>query len=916
LKKDWIIASIYLLLPWIFFGLGRNVLNTALASSDGILFGFPSKIFSSRFELWNPMVQGGMYVLTDPQYQTLYLPGIVVMKLFSSPFGYNLLLLMHYSIAGFFTYLFLRLLKLNKYSSFIGGLIFMFSGFLSAHKSHHAMVMAAAYLPVTLYFIENYFLKFDLKSLIFAAMSLAMSVYAGYPAVTVYICIVTIPYINYKVFYLEGKSKFLEITKIILIIYVGGFFLTTAQTLPVYESLNFLTRSEISYSFFTDYSYKFYLLPLMLFPNLYGNNPNFNITEFAGYVGLLPLFFLLFSFIFFRKKNSQIYFWFFMVIFSFLLVLGNSTPFYKLMYHVPIYNLFRVPARNWLEVNFAIAVLSAMFLHYFVKENSITKEKYLKTLLVIIAIFLLIFSFIIIGNFDSFLIIFSDSTPDFSLFLIFIIPIIFFICSSTLMFSFYGIRINRLFQFIILILIFLDLFSFGYFHDAEYLISANSLKDNEIVSFLKNKKVSTDKYRILPLKFENYLENVYPGFNMLYDINVVNGFGPIWLQDYVDLTDFVITGMTNSTAELLANPQIISVLSTKYLIVSDKNDKEMIESISNTNELGKETLVVNGGFVTNWDMINVLDKEENLFLLRSPSEGQVSLIQTPFLIKSEQYYEISFSVQCVGNSLNFAEPLFVDFYDLNNSQAIYGFEKSITASFIKNNQNNNYKILFYAGEKSVQDVLLRIFTFSEQPYVIKNIRLVEMDYLPNYTCGGNQKDCTSPYSKVYETESGVSIYENNNFLPRARFVTQLLPVDSSSTAIQLLKYSYDYDLREAAYVEGLEYKWELSEGRIIKSDFSSYSEVYLKVKTDGPAFLILSDTWYPGWKVFINGTQGRIYRVNGVSRGVFISEAGEHHIEFKFKPVSFYLGLTVSSLTFIIMLIILFKQGKIQKHQN
>src|SRR5262249_1544151 len=45
-------------------------------------------------------------------------------------------------------------------------------------------------------------------------------------------------------------------------------------------------------------------------------------------------------------------------VFSFLLTLGSHTPFAYLVYHLPVYNKFRAPARHFFEFTLALSLLA------------------------------------------------------------------------------------------------------------------------------------------------------------------------------------------------------------------------------------------------------------------------------------------------------------------------------------------------------------------------------------------------------------------------------------------------------------------------------------------------------------------------------------------------------------------------------
>lgn len=72
-----------------------------------------------------------------------------------------------------------------------------------------------------------------------------------------------------------------------------------------------------------------------------------------------------------------------------------------------------------------------------------------------------------------------------------------------------------------------------------------------------------------------------------------------------------------------------------------------------------------------------------------------------------------------------------------------------------------------------------------------------------------------------------------------------------------------------------------------------------------PGLAVFSDIYYPaGWNVYIDGKKDEIVRVNYLLRGVKVP-AGEHKIEMKFEPRSYFLGNTISRWSSILMLLLL-----------
>lgn len=72
-------------------------------------------------------------------------------------------------------------------------------------------------------------------------------------------------------------------------------------------------------------------------------------------------------------------------------------------------------------------------------------------------------------------------------------------------------------------------------------------------------------------------------------------------------------------------------------------------------------------------------------------------------------------------------------------------------------------------------------------------------------------------------------------------------------------------------------------------------------KNSKDGFAVFSDIYYPfGWKVYVDGNEMPIYRTNYLLRGVKLP-AGEHKIEFEFRPEKFYMGNKVAAVSSILL---------------
>ena len=79
------------------------------------------------------------------------------------------------------------------------------------------------------------------------------------------------------------------------------------------------------------------------------------------------------------------------------------------------------------------------------------------------------------------------------------------------------------------------------------------------------------------------------------------------------------------------------------------------------------------------------------------------------------------------------------------------------------------------------------------------------------------------------------------------------------------------------------------------------NRVDVKTASVGPAILVLSENHYPGWRAYVDGKSVDVIRVNYNLRGVAVP-AGNHLVEFVYRPKSVLAGLAVSLLTLLSLL--------------
>lgn len=80
------------------------------------------------------------------------------------------------------------------------------------------------------------------------------------------------------------------------------------------------------------------------------------------------------------------------------------------------------------------------------------------------------------------------------------------------------------------------------------------------------------------------------------------------------------------------------------------------------------------------------------------------------------------------------------------------------------------------------------------------------------------------------------------------------------------------------------------------------TRVGLSVEATAPAFLVLSDTYYPGWQATIDGVATPVLLANYNFRAVFVPP-GAHRVTFSFEPTSVRLGFAISLVTWALVIV-------------
>jgi len=155
---------------------------------------------------------------------------------------------------------------------------------------------------------------------------------------------------------------------------------------------------------------------------------------------------------------------------------------------------------------------------------------------------------------------------------------------------------------------------------------------------------------------------------------------------------------------------------------------------------------------------------------------------------------------------------------------------------------------------------------------------------------------------VFENEK-FRVYRNEKALARSVIVHNARMITGREEALRVMA-SRDFDPAQTVLVE--EAIPSLTTNASVHSPAPSFRErslnrVYLDADLKAPGLLVLADTYYPGWKSFVDGKASKIYRADYALRAVFVP-AGRHQVEFKYDPWSFKIGAAISAASAVSLL--------------
>ncbi|MGI9068171.1 MAG: YfhO family protein [Pyrinomonadaceae bacterium] len=987
ISSDYLAAAAVTLAPLCYFF--RAVQGQLVISpDDGIIFNIPLRVAAANImragylPLWNPYIFSGMPLHGAAQAGLLF-PLNWTYLVFSAPVATNVMMLATYMLAALGAYLYARRSGSLVAGAVVTSLAWQWSSFLIAHIGHTNILQTAAMLPWILWAIDGYGMSDTgdqrRRRGVLLAVLVAIQCFTGHQQTFAYSLLLAAAYALVMARGSHGSPERKTAYFRSLVFLAAGILLAAVQIVPTFELLRNSTRSAVDYNYFTSFSLPPRFVLTLLAPYLMGGGdgllfraqyvgPTF-YAEYVAYVGVISVMLALLALLLRPDKITK--FWAIVVVVGLLLALGSYAPFglYKLIVFVPVLNLFRVPARHLMEVDFALAVLAGRGLSAVVRARSDprTMRRVKLAGLVIVALTLLTVTLGKPANFRlgreapvSFL-----RAPEFFL------PVVFSLLAAWAVWRFA--RGRRGATVLLLSVLVIDLAVWGQSSGWRVASAPRDFElwgEPETVRFLRQRAAEEggQPYRILtqdqpfdpivptePPAGGPWVPTLQPDVYMMHRIENAAGYDGFGLLRYSRLAgDMKVWGeLTDPERTLRSDSRELDLLNVRYLLtrpISDPGGKN-----APTSGAFPGATVEFGGIKFAADDLNSprIDDAAKLVFVSPPIEVDGVAIVTNLswsvnvpddtavarirlfteggkifdfdLRAGEHTAEWAHDRPDIQAQIKHRRPPVATSYKVDDGREVYEAH-SYVASF-----QLPERAIVKGGEislepmKAAPDLVLTVLRVSLFDQAGNNSFPLSRESFKKQSSSGatpasqqsvaknpqesanqlsnNPQQTKERWHELSQLEN-VIVFENTRVLPRAWLTTNVMTLNDEETLqvirTALLPNGQPWDPAQTALVQG---PVEFTPGKPDSSasvNVNSHgpNNVRITSKSAAPAILVLTENHYPGWKAYVDGRPVETLRVDYNLRGVVLT-AGQHEIEFLYRPKSVLLGFAISLFSLI-----------------
>lgn len=938
-----------ILLPVIYFA-PVVISGLSLAPGDGLSQNLGVRVLigqmlrDGQLPLWNPYILAGAPLLASIYPGALYPPNWLF-ALFSPVTAMNLVVITTYHLALIGAYLYARRIGATRVGALIGGLAFTFSGYLIAHLGHTSRIAAAAWLPWILLAIENLYLKVSWRWIALGAAFLALQLLAGEPQMNLYAGLVCAAYCIFRLASRElarplARWRFLLG---VLAMVICGALLSMVQLLPERELLQLSERADISYEYFSGYSFPPVNILTFVFPFFFGGSyhPLFRMDywssadmgETCGYFGLLTLLLALAALFGSRSgagQRAMVRFWFGVALVSLVLSFGGYLPFGSnhALHNLPVYNLFRASGRHLYEFTFSLGMLAALGVSMIAHSDRQTAQRIFKqaglTFAATVALTALAYRFLsspLIGGSNPSIKL--NSLADTEV----LLPVGLALISLGALWSYIkrkdAVRASWFPGVLLVAVLLADLASFSValnWHWRDFVSDLHGkLQDPPAVKLIKSRERDLNSFRIVSYSSKahgsSYHKIDFPNLSIVRGLQSVNGYDALRLLRQSAVSgDMGWDGGIQDNSVLRAEHQGFNLLNVKYLICDkpssdDLSQVQEIEGIRFSREPVSQSLMpgehspgthleaaAGGAVATELALVTLMANS-----IHVPDGSPVVKIK----LHAKDGRVIERELQAGRDTAEWA-------YDKPEVTAAIKHRRPKVAESepAEGFPSNRYLARLPFDRAEIARIEFD-YALPDANLLIVRASLFDAATGKSFPLGAG--DFLLPRWRELATLDDVAVYENTYFKPRAWFVPRLL-VQSTDEVLQTiksgkLKDGSPFDPSETALFE----KEDFGEREIALPQIGNATNAEVKVARYEPnrikletrnsqnGFLVLSEIYYRGWEAWIDGKRAPVEKVDYLLRGLSVP-AGEHRVEFVYRAHSFRNGAMWSLLGVLLLL--------------
>ena len=353
---------------------------------------------SGGFVLWNPYNFFGMPYSANPQSQVFY-PLSIFYLLFGAERGLVYFIFAHHLIFLLLCYFAFRSLRNGPELSMLLSLGLGLGGVYCSLSLLIVLLGTVSWMPGLILILGRFLERSWLKAGFFMAPFLALQVLAG----EIQLAVMSWVFVIFLVF-LSGAQysgkRFFKILGAFFIAGILGFLLSAVQIFLTLEMIPFSSRTGgLSITEALEWSLKSFRLLSVVLPNYFlpaDTGLVWSLGFFKGFGYFFSLYLgvsvLLLAVYGIRKKNLEVLIWLLFILVGLLLSPGQELPFYKWLWHFPLFKLFRIPEKFFLFVNLGVVMLSGIGY----KLLNDKKKIYLPLAFLFIGLGIILFSLLII----------------------------------------------------------------------------------------------------------------------------------------------------------------------------------------------------------------------------------------------------------------------------------------------------------------------------------------------------------------------------------------------------------------------------------------------------------------------------------------------------------------------------------------